>query len=77
MVFIVGPDGKLRLDKEPKSPEVYRMTPYEFAVTAEPLQHIMACVRPIRVQSSTMSMTVRNPMRNLPASLIGSEKPGA
>ncbi len=74
MVFTVGRDGKLRGDREPKSPDVYRMTPYEFAVTAEPLQQTMACVRSVRVQSSKISPTMADPMHILPASFIGSEK---
>ena len=45
----------VRFDKEPKSPEIYRMTPYEYAQTAEPAQQIVACVEPITVQSSVIS----------------------
>jgi hypothetical protein len=71
MVFIVSHDGKLKPDPETKSPEIYRMTPYEFAVTADPVQEIVTCVHPIVVRSSTISTTVRNSIRSLPASMIG------
>ncbi len=74
MIFVVGKDGKLEIEAEPKSPDVYRMTPYEFAETAEPVQQVVSCVQPIRVQSSTISTVVKNSIRALPASMIRTEK---
>jgi hypothetical protein len=74
MEFIVGNDGRLRLDKEPKVPEVYRMSPYEFAETAEPVHNTMQCGKAILVQSSAISTTLSNPLRSVPASLTGSHK---
>lgn len=71
MVFVVGKDGKLRLEPCAKSPEIYRMTPYEFALTAEPGQANVTCVRSIDIPPSSIAMTVKSEIRALPASMIG------
>lgn len=74
MEFIVGNDGRLRLEQEPKVPEVYRKTPYEFDETAEPVQNTMQCGKAILMQSSAISTALSNPLRSVPASLTGSHK---
>lgn len=71
MVFVVGKDGKLRLEPCAKSHEISRMTPYEFVLTAEPCQQTVTCVRSVDVPPSSISMTVRTEIRAFPTSLIG------
>lgn len=44
----------------PKTPEVYRMTPFEFAVTAEPRQLVLNCAREIAVPGSTAPRPVNS-----------------
>lgn len=73
----MGKDGKLSLESAAKAPEIYRMTPYEFALTAEPVQQIIACARPIPVQSSVISTSIRTGIHALPASLIGANERSA
>ncbi len=73
MVFIVGHDGKLRRQQEAKAPEIYRMTPYEYAVTANPVQEILTCMQAIPVRSSIISTTLKSPIRALPSSVIAIE----
>ncbi len=74
MVFRVGTDGKLRTEPEIESPDIYRMTPYEFAVTAEPRQQVVTCVQPIPVRSSTVQTPVRS---RIPLSFDESGERGA
>ena len=71
----MGNDGKLRLEPAVKSPEIHRMTPYEFALTAEPGQHTITCVRPLQVESSTLSTTVSSRIQSLPASFLNESGP--
>ena len=68
MVFIVGHDGKLRRESEINSPEIYRMTPYEFALTAEPTQQIVQCVQQIQVSPSNISVGIPSRIRSIPPS---------
>ena len=66
MVFTVGQDGKLRRELEINSPEIYRMTPYEFALTAEPTQQIVQCVQQVQVSPSSIPMGIPSRIRSVP-----------
>ena len=66
----MGKDGKLRIEPFAKSHEIYRMTPYEFALTAEPGQQMVTCARSVDVPLSNIAMAVKSEIRTLSASLI-------
>ena len=59
----MGQDGKLKRELESNSPEIYRMTPYEFALTAEPTQQIIQCVQQVQVSPSNIPMGVPSRIR--------------
>lgn len=40
----------------PLTPEVHRMTPYEFDVTAQPTQELISCTHAISVRASELSL---------------------
>ncbi len=71
MVFIVDKDGKLRCEPCAKSPDIYRMTPYEYALTAEPINQVLACTRSLGIAGSAIPMTVKSGVQLPPASALG------